>query len=117
MAGIAKNVRLLLGIEAPTRVFIIIFLVVLTTVIPFIARRIVPYFGLIVLTLLVTDLWQRGKEHILTVRNFFGVHQVIETKDRTHYLLLNGTTVHGLMRVRDASGIAVHGRPEPSYNY
>jgi hypothetical protein len=29
--------------------------------------------------LLVTDLWQRGKGHILTVRNFFGVHQVIET--------------------------------------
>jgi hypothetical protein len=117
IAGVADNVRRLLGIEVPPRVFIIIFLVVLTAVMLFITRRIVPYFGLIVLTLLVTELWQRGRGHILTVRNFFGVHQVVETTDRTHYLLFNGTTVHGLMRVRDASGIAVLGRPEPSYNY
>src|SRR5262249_57018166 len=50
-------------------------------------------------------------------RNLLGMHQVVEATDGTHYLVFNGTTLHGEMRVRDASGIAVLGRPEPSYNY
>jgi hypothetical protein len=116
MIGVADNVRLLLGIEVSPSVYLI-FLVVLAAVMLFKARRVVHYFGLIVLILLVTELWQRGRGHILTVRNFFGVHQVVETIDRTHYLLINGTTIHGEMRVRDASGIPVLGRPEPSNNY
>ena len=43
-----------------------------------------------------------------TVRSFFGVHQVVETSDRTHRLLFHGTTIHGAERVRDASGRPVH---------
>jgi hypothetical protein len=114
--GVAINVRPLLGIEAPPRIFLI-FLVVLAAVMLFTARRVVHYFGLIVLTLLVTELWQRGGGHILAVRSFFSMHQVVESADRTHYFLIDGTTVHGAMRVRDASGIPVLGRPEPSSYY
>jgi hypothetical protein len=114
MIGVAVNLPTLLGVEVAPRVFLI-FLVILAAVMVFNARRIVRYFGLIVPILLVIDLWQPG--HILTVRSFFGVHRVVETADHTHYVLINGTTVHGAMRVRDASGIPVLGRPEPTTYY
>jgi hypothetical protein len=116
MIGVAYDMRPLLAAELPQAVFLI-FLVILATVMLFNARRVVHYFGLIVLALLVTRLWQPGQGQIIAVRSFFGVHRVLETGDRTHYVLLDGTTMHGAMRVRDASGIPVLGRPEPTSYY
>jgi hypothetical protein len=117
LIGVVHDARPLLGV-VPQRVFLI-FLVVLAAVTLFNARRVVPYFRGIVLALLVTRLWQPGggQSIITTVRSFFGVHRVVETADRTHYILFDGTTMHGAIRVRDASGSPALGRPEPTTYY
>ncbi len=66
----------------------------------------------------VTGSWHAGVTAIETARSFFGVHQVVETADRTHRLLFHGTTIHGAEHVRDASGKPVTGRPASlSYYY
>ena len=114
--GVAFDLRALLGSELPQAVFAV-FLVVLAALMLFNARRLARYFGLIVLALVVTRLWQPGVGQIITVRSFFGVHQVVETADRTHYILFHGTTIHGAMRVRDESGNPMTGRPEPLTYY
>ena len=114
--GVAFDVRALLGVE-PSPLAFSVFLVALAALMLFNARRLARYFGLVVLALLVTRLWQPGFTPIFTARSFFGVHQVVETADRTHYLLIHGTTIHGAARVRDESGQAVPGRPEPLTYY
>ena len=57
-------------------------------------------------------LWSPGDKPLLTVRSFFGVHHVVETAHRSHYLLIDGTTVHGAEQVRDAAGMPILGKPE-----
>jgi hypothetical protein len=49
---------------------------------------------------------------IETVRSFFGVHKILETKDQRYHLLMHGTTVHGAQKVRNDDGTPVTGRPE-----
>jgi predicted O-methyltransferase YrrM len=118
LAGVAIifDLRGLLRAEISNSVFGGI-LVLLVAVILFNARRLARYFGLIVLVLTVTRLWQPAGDQLLTTRSFFGVHQIRESPNRTHYVLMHGTTIHGAMRVRDASGQPVSGRPEPLTYY
>ncbi|HXF89715.1 MAG TPA: fused MFS/spermidine synthase [Xanthobacteraceae bacterium] len=92
-------------------------LVVLVAIMLFNARRLARYFRLIVLVLTVTRLWQPTDDQLLTTRSFFGVHQIRESPNRTHHVLMHGTTMHGAMRVRDAKGQSVTGRPEPLTYY
>ncbi len=40
-------------------------------------------------------------------RGFFGTHRIMLTDDRDVRLLLNGTTIHGAQRIKDAAGRAV----------
>ncbi|MFN3890779.1 MAG: hypothetical protein ACK4MV_10320 [Beijerinckiaceae bacterium] len=50
-------------------------------------------------------------------RSFFGVHKIFDTRDGEFRLLVHGTTIHGAMRVRDAEGKPVDGRPAPTTYY
>ncbi len=50
-------------------------------------------------------------------RSFFGVHKIFDTQDGYFRLLVHGTTIHGAMRVRDAEGKPVDGRPAPTTYY
>ena len=75
-------------------------------------------FGLLVLTFVVTALWQPGFIRVETARSFFGVHHVVETADRRHRLLYHGTTLHGAERIRENDGSRPKTPPEPlSYFY
>ena len=94
-----------------------VFTIGLTASMLFNARRSARFFGLVVIALSITRLWTPGFTPIHTARSFFGVHQVVETADRTHYLLFHGTTIHGAARVRDDAGALVTGRPEPLTYY
>jgi hypothetical protein len=117
ICGIANDVKSLLGFQVPFH-HLVAYLIAPVVAMLLFARRLVGYFGFIVFALLLIRLWQPGERQIISVRSFFGIHQVIETPDRSHYLLFHGTTVHGAMRVRDASGKPAVGRPEPlSYYY
>jgi hypothetical protein len=117
ISGVAFDVpALLLGANLPLVVFSIV-LVLLAALIVLNARHLPRMFGMIVLTLTVTRVWQPGMEQIATVRSFFGVHQVILSADRSHHILYHGTTIHGAMRVRDEAGQPTTGRPEPLTYY
>ncbi|MGE0566044.1 MAG: spermidine synthase [Pseudolabrys sp.] len=102
-------------VQTPMRVF----LVALAAAMLFSARQPRRFFGLIVFTFVVTGLFgvNLGMTRVETVRSFFGVHQVVETADGRHRLLLHGTTSHGAERVRDAAGQPVAGRPDPLTYY
>ncbi len=101
IVGVINDLSPLIGLNRSRPSFYILLIVVAAAVL-FQARRAVPYFGVIVLVLLSTRLWHPGEHVIYTARSFFGVHRVVETEDRTHHVLLHGTTMHGIMRVRDA---------------
>jgi hypothetical protein len=114
--GIAQDLQHALGMQLPHRVSLAI-LFGLAAAMLLHARRVARCFGPLVFALLVMRLWAPGDTSLLTSRSFFGVHQVAETSDRTHYLLVDGTTVHGAEQVRDAAGMPVLGRPEPLTYY
>jgi hypothetical protein len=114
--AIVFDLRALVRAEVSNYAFAAI-LVVLVAIMLLNARRLARYFGLIVLVLTVTRLWQPVGDQVLTTRSFFGVHQIRESPNRTHYLLMHGTTIHGAMRVRDAAGQPVTRRPEPLTYY
>lgn len=116
VVAIVFDLKALLRAEVSNHVFAAI-LVVLVAIMLFNARRLARYFGLIVLALTLTRLWQPLGDQLLTTRSFFGVHQIRESPHRTHYVLTHGTTIHGAMRVRDAAGEPVTGRPEPLTYY
>jgi MFS family permease len=52
-----------------------------------------------------------------SVRSFFGIHRIIESKDGRFRLLGHGSTIHGAQRLRDDDGTPVSGRPEPQTYY
>ncbi len=52
-----------------------------------------------------------------TVRSFFGVHKIYDTPDGVYRVLMNGTTVHGAQKLKDAEGKALTGRPQPLTYY
>jgi hypothetical protein len=76
------------------------------------------FFGLAVLAFVAASL-QPAFLRVEQVRSFFGVHRVVEDVVRTGRirLLLNGTTLHGAERIRNADGTPVTGRPEPTTYY
>ncbi|HUG61419.1 MAG TPA: fused MFS/spermidine synthase [Methylomirabilota bacterium] len=51
------------------------------------------------------------------LRSFYGVHKIALSTDGEYRILVHGTTIHGAMRVRDANGAPVTGRPEPLTYY
>ena len=101
------DLRLPLAAEVPMQVAT----VVLAACMLFQARKPARFWGLVVFAFAVTASWQAGITTVETARSFFGVHQVVETSDRTHRLLFHGTTIHGAERVRDPDGTPVTGRP------
>ena len=109
--GIAQDLQRALGIHIPHGISLAI-LFCLAAAMLLRARRVVRCFSLLVLALLVMRLWSPGDKPLLTVRSFFGVHHVVETADRSHYLLIDGTTVHGAEQVRDAASMPILGKPE-----
>ena len=110
LIGATFNIRGMLAANLPPLAYAV-FLVVLTAVMLLNARRLARFFGVIILALTMTRLWTPGVTPIVTTRSFFGVHQVVETADRSHYMLFHGTTIHGATRVRDEAGNLVRGRP------
>jgi hypothetical protein len=109
----AFDFRLPLAAELPIHVT----LVVLAALMLFQAKKPARFFGLAVLAMTFTASWQAGMRPLETVRSFFGVHQVVETTDRTHHMLFHGTTVHGAEHVRDEAGRPVEGKPLPLTYY
>lgn len=113
--GIAYEIRRLFAIELTERAFAALVIAPLVLLLFFTRYRLVRYFRLIALTLfglLLFQLWRPADGPITTVRSFFGVNRVIETRDRKYHALYHGTTLHGAMRVRDSAGKSVVGRPE-----
>ena len=108
------DIRLPVAAELPLQVA----LVLLGCFMLFQATKPARFWGLVVVAFAVTGSWQAGVTAIETARSFFGVHQVVETADRTHHILLHGTTIHGVEHYRDKSGNPVAGRPASlSYYY
>ncbi|MFO1091356.1 MAG: fused MFS/spermidine synthase [Hyphomicrobiales bacterium] len=56
-----------------------------------------------------------SKPGLTLVRSFFGVNKVIEEQGFRKFV--HGTTIHGAMRLTDASGEPLTGRPEPLTYY
>ncbi len=114
--AVAQDLQRALGIHLPHGVSVAVLLA-LTAAMLLRARFLAGYFGVFVLVLLVMRLWAPGDKPLLTIRSFFGVHQVVETGDRTHHLLIDGTTIHGAEEVQDPAGMPVLGRPVPLTYY
>jgi hypothetical protein len=67
---------------------------------------------MIALAVVLIRIYPSDEGRVETVRSFFGVHKIVETRDRAYHYLLHGTTIHGVQRW------GVPGRPEPiSYYY
>jgi predicted O-methyltransferase YrrM len=107
------SARLPLAAEKPMQVA----LVALAALMLFQAQRPARFASLVVFAFLLTGLWQPGLGRVVTVRSFFGVHQVVDTSDGTHRLLFNGTTIHGAERIRAEAGQLLPARPEPLAYY
>jgi spermidine synthase len=54
--------------------------------------------------------WEGGAQ--TTVRSFFGVNKVYDNLNGQYRVLMHGTTIHGVQRVRDVNGQPISGRPE-----
>jgi hypothetical protein len=68
--------------------------------------------------LVLTALYRPGVVQSETARSFFGVHKVMESADGRFRMLYHGTTLHGVQRLRDETGVPVQGKPAPvSYYY
>jgi spermidine synthase len=102
-----------LSVEKPMQVA----LVALAALMLFSANRPGRFLGFVVFAFVLTGLWRPGLRQVEVTRNFFGVHQVVDTADGTHRLLFNGTTIHGAERVRAEAGQVLPARPEPLTYY
>ena len=80
-------------------------------------QRPMPFFGLVVLSFVITGLWRPGIAPIETARSFFGVHRVAEVADGKARILYHGTTIHGAQRLRNEDGTPVDGPPLPQTYY
>ncbi len=63
-----------------------------------------------VLALVYAYHWEGSGQTL--VRSFFGVNKVYENADGRFRILMHGTTIHGVQRVRNPDGSPVEGRPE-----
>jgi hypothetical protein len=105
--------RLPLAAEMPIQVA----LVVLAALMLFQARQPARFAGLVVFAFVLTGLYRPGLRQVEIVRSFFGVHQVIDTADGTHRILVNGVTIHGAERITAEAGDGLPARPEPLTYY
>ena len=80
-------------------------------------QRLMPFFGLVVMSFAITALWRPGIAPIETARSFFGVHEVAEIADGKARMLYHGTTIHGAQRLRNDDGTPVEGPPTPLTYY
>lgn len=103
-------------IPADTALPVDIALIVLAGVMVLVRRQPAIVFGLAALAFAITRLDPLFAP-IEQVRNFFGVHRVVEDRSGQFRLLMHGTTAHGAERVREADGTPVTGRPEPTTYY
>jgi hypothetical protein len=94
-----------------------VLLALLAAAMLFLRQRLVPFFGLVILSFVVTGLWRPGIAPIETVRSFFGVHKVAEVADGRARILFHGTTIHGAQRLRSDDGTPVDGSPTPLTYY
>lgn len=93
-------------------------LILLTGAMVLVRRQPAWFFGLAVLAFVIASR-EPAFQLVKQVRNFFGVHRVVVAEDHTGQfrLLMNGTTLHGAQRVRNADGTPVTGRPVPTTYY
>jgi hypothetical protein len=94
-----------------------VLLALMTAVMLFQRKRPMRFFGLIVLSFVVTALWRPGIAPIETARSFFGVHRVADVADGKARFLYHGTTTHGAQRLRNDDGTPVSGPPAPLTYY
>jgi hypothetical protein len=94
-----------------------VLLAVLAAALLFLRERLLPFFGLVVLSFVITGLWRPGIAPIETTRSFFGVHRVAEVADGKARMLYHGTTVHGAQRLRNDDGTPAEGSPMPLTYY
>ncbi len=80
-------------------------------------QRLMPFFGLVVMSFAITALWRPGIAPIETARSFFGVHRVAEIADGKARILYHGTTIHGAQRLRNDDGTPAEGPPTPLTYY
>jgi hypothetical protein len=67
--------------------------------------------------LIATALYRPGFMQPETSRSFFGVHKVVENVDGRFRMLLHGTTLHGVQRLKNEDDTPAAGRPEPLTYY
>jgi hypothetical protein len=94
-----------------------VLLALLAAAMLFLRQRLMPFFGLVVLSFAITGLWRPGIAPIETARSFFGVHRVAEVADGKARLLYHGTTIHGAQRLRSDDGRMLDGAPAPLTYY
>src|SRR5206468_1221430 len=94
-----------------------VLLALLAAAMLFLRQRLLAFFGLVVLSLVITGLWRPGIAPIETARSFFGVHRVAEVADGKARILYHGTTIHGAQRLRNDDGTPVDGSPTPLTYY
>ena len=94
-----------------------VLLALLAAAMLFLRQRLKPFFGLVVLSFVITGLWRPGIAPIETARSFFGVHKVAEVAEGKARILYHGTTIHGAQRLRNEDGTPVDGSPTPLTYY
>ena len=110
----ATPVQLPATLELPFQVL----LALMAAAMLFQRQRLIPFFGLVVMSFAITALWRPGIAPIETARSFFGVHKVAEIADGKARILYHGTTIHGAQRLRNDDGTPVEGAPKlVSYYY
>ncbi len=73
--------------------------------------------ALVLLIFVFSAAWTPDLKRVEMLRSFFGVHQVVDSADGRFRLLMHGTTIHGVVRLRDDAGAPVAGPPEPATYY
>jgi hypothetical protein len=102
--------------KAPHQTVYVIFLIVAAgTMLLF--RAPIVVMTLLAFLFLTLDRLQSLQGGRITERSFFGVHKV-ETREQGQFRILShGTTVHGAIRIQNADGTPVTGRPKPLTYY
>jgi len=118
-AAVAIAVWLTIGAQLPlaAKLPMQLALIALAAVMLFQTKRPALFAGLVIFAFVLSGLWQPGLRRVEMTRNFFGVHQVVETTDGAYRLLFNGTTIHGAERIRTTAGQPLPTRPEPLTYY
>ncbi|HXL69379.1 MAG TPA: fused MFS/spermidine synthase [Xanthobacteraceae bacterium] len=79
-------------------------------------RTPVKFAAAIALTFLLAQLYQYDPTR-QSFRSFFGVFKIYESSAGLYRVLMHGTTIHGVERVRDDEGKPLAGRPVPLSYY